>query len=113
MEELSPEREPEEANAPAPQAMEERDFSDVLKSYLGKLITVVNPESYEDAPLGHDIRKGWYPAKPVGFGRDYMIVVTEYKHAGKKATKEPVKQYIPFARIKRISVMKTEVLVHI
>ena len=71
---------------------EGHDFADVLKSYLGKLITVVNPESYEDAPLGHDIRKGWYPAKPVGFGNDYMIVVTEYKHAGKKATKEPVKQ---------------------
>jgi len=113
MEDTAHEREPEQAKAPLKPIVEERGFADVLKSYLGKLITVVNPESYEDAPLGHDIRKGWYPAKPVGFGNDYMIVVTEYKHAGKKATKEPVKQYIPYARIKRISVMKTEVVVHI
>lgn len=111
MQEASPEKEP--APAPAKATFEDRTFIDVLKSFMGKVITVVNPESYEDAPLGHDIRKGWYPAKPVGMGKDYLIVVTEYKHAGKKATKEPVKQFIPFARIKRISVMKTELLIHI
>ena len=42
-----------------------------------------------------------------------MIVVTEYKHSGKKATKEPVKQYIPLHRIKRLSVMASEILLHI
>ncbi len=111
MEEASPEREPK--SAPTQPVFEDRTFVDVLKSFIGKVITVVNPESYEDAPLGHDIRKGWYPAKPVGMGVDYLIVVTEYKHAGKKATKEPVKQFIPLARIKRISQMKSELLIHI
>ena len=92
---------------------ERGSFIDVLRSQLGKIVTIVNPESYEDAPLGHQIRAGWYRAKPVGFGRDYLVVVTEYVHTGRRATKEPVKQYIPFSRIKRISVMQSEVLIHI
>ena len=57
--------------------IEDRDFTDVLKSFIGKLVTMVNSESYEDVPLGHQIRGGWYPAKPVGLGNDYLIVVTE------------------------------------
>ena len=45
---------------------------------------------------------------------DYLIVITEFSHgAGKKAQKEPVKQYIPINRIKRISLMRTERLIHI
>ena len=113
MEETARDPEPQAKATAVEPVVEHRDFSEVLKSYLGKLITVVNPESYEDAPLGHDIRKGWYPAKPIGFGNDYMIVVTEYKHSAPKTKVEPVKQYIPFHRIKRISVMKNQVCVHL
>jgi len=93
-----------------PPIVEDRSFVDVLRSLIGKVVTVVNPESYEDAPIGHQIRAGFYRAKPVGLGRDYLIVVTEYKH---KTDKEPVKQYIPIANIKRVSLMKSELLIHI
>ena len=93
--------------------LEQRTFVDVLRTFLGKVVTIVNPESYEDAPLGHNIRKGWYPARAVGMGRDYLILVTEYKHGGKIAGAEPVKQYIPIHRIKRISVMREELLIHL
>ena len=110
MAEPAPQPESRSGN-PAP--LEHHSFIDVLKSYLGKVVTIVNPESYEDAPLGHQIRAGWYRAKPVGFGRDYLVVVTEYVHTGRRATKEAVKQYIPFSRIKRLSVMQSEVLIHI
>jgi hypothetical protein len=97
--------------------LEQRAFIDVLRTFLGKVVTIVNPESYEDAPLGHNIRKGWYPARAVGLGQDYLILVTEYKHKhkpdGHVAGAEPVKQYIPVHRIKRVSVMQQELLIHL
>lgn len=92
---------------------EDRSFIDLLKTLVGKPVTVVNPESYEDAPVGHQIRAGYYRAKPIGLGQDYLILMAEYVHAGRETSKEPVKQFIPFAKIKRISLMKSERLIHI
>ena len=80
---------------------------------LGKVVTIVNTESYEDAPVGHQIRAGFYRAKLTGSGKDYLIVRTEYHHKGKETNKEPVQQYIPFEKIKRISIMKSERLIHL
>ena len=41
-------------------------------------------------------------------------MITEFQRgSGKKSTKEPVKQYIPMDRIKRVTLMKTQILVHI
>ena len=97
----------------APQTSTERGhWQDLLKSLLGKTVTMVNPESYEEAPVGHQIRAGFYRAKPVGLGRDYLVVATDFVH-GRAGQKEAVRQYIPFAQIKRVSVMKSEVLIHL
>jgi len=93
--------------------IEDRMFLDVLKSLVGKTVTMVNPESCEDAPAGHQIRVGFYRSKLIGLGRDYLIMVAEYTRAGKEGRKEPVKQFIPIERIKRISQMKSDWLVHI
>ena len=93
--------------------IEDRDFHDLLKSLMGEIVTVVNPESYEDAPVGHQIRAGFYRAKPIGLGTDYLILATEFVHSGRATGKEPVRQYIPLGRIKRISVLKTEKLIHL
>lgn len=101
------------AKAATAPVIEDKTFVDVLKSLLGKTVTIVNPESYEDAPVGHQIRAGYYRAKPMGLGKDYLIVIAEYVHSGRESGKEPVKQYIPFERIKRISLMKSERLIHI
>ena len=92
---------------------EDRSFLDLLNSLMGQVVTMVNPESYEDAPVGHQMRAGFYRAKPVGMGKDYLIIATEYIHTGREAGKEPVRQYIPLSRIKRISIMKGEKLIHI
>ena len=97
---------------PAP-ITEKRDFHDLLRSLIGEIVTVVNPESYEDAPIGHQIRAGFYRAKPIGLGNDYLILATEFVHAGRESGKEPVRQYIPLTAIKRISVLKTEKLIHL
>ena len=92
---------------------EDRSFYDLLKSLMGQIVTIVNPESYEDAPVGHHIRAGFYRAKPIGLGNDYLILATEFVHAGRESGKEPVRQYIPLSAIKRISVLKSEKLIHI
>ena len=94
-------------------AIEDRSFADVLKTLLGETVTMVNPESYEDAPHGHQIRAGFYRAKLVGLGKDYLVVVAEYVRADSEGSKEPAKQYIPIDKIKRISLTKTQQLIHL
>ena len=93
---------------------EDRPFLEVLKSHLGKVFLIANPESFEESGLGHQIHAGWYKAKLVGVGQNYLIVVTEFTHGtGKHASKEPCKQYIPLDKIKRLSLMRTERLLHL
>ena len=96
--------------------VEEKSFLDVLKALMGKTITVVNPESYEDAPVGHKIKTGFYRAKVAGLGRDYVVVHTNFasiSRTGQKVKEEPVKQYIPITRIKRVSVLEKECVFHL
>ena len=102
----------ESPKSPAP-IVEDRTFLDVLESLMGRTVTMINPESYEDGSVGQQIRAGFYRAKLIGRGIDYLIVVAEYFRAGKEGRKEPVKQFIPIGRIKRISMMKGEWLLHI
>ncbi len=93
--------------------IEDRSYQDILKSLLGKTVTVVNPESYEGAPVGYQLRTNFYRAKATGLGNDYLILVTEFTPSGRKVAKEPVKQYIPLHRIKRVSMTKSERIIHI
>ena len=94
-------------------ATEGRAYADILKSLVGGAVTVVNPESYEGAPVGYALRTGFYKAKATGLGSDHIVIVTEFTPAGRKVPAEPVKQYIPFDRIKRISVTKSERILHL
>ncbi len=97
--------------APQPRT-EDRDYRNVLESLVGKQVTFVNPESFEALPsAGHELREGWYPGKIAGFGKDFVIFNTVL--AATKKDRQPVKQYIPLARIKRISMMRTNTLIHI
>jgi len=100
-----------------PPALEARTFRDVLRSLVGHAVTVVNSESYEDAPVGHQIRAGFYPAQLAGLGEDYLVLVGQYVHspgAARSAPRtEPVRQYVPIAHVKRISILRSERLLHI
>ncbi|MBK8980304.1 MAG: hypothetical protein IPM29_30755 [Planctomycetes bacterium] len=94
--------------------LEDQSFHEMLKSHLGKIFLVATPESFEETGLSPQITAGWYKAKLVGLGRDYLIVATEFHHGlGKHATKEPCNQYIPISHIKRISLMRRERLLHL
>lgn len=110
MEETTDEKEVKPKAAPI---HEERSFHDLLESLMGQVLTIVNPESYEDAPVGHQIRAGFYRAKLIGMGKDYLILATQLVHAGKDHEKEPVRQYIPIEKVKRISILKAERLIHL
>ena len=110
----SGEPKPEAQKKPFSPTIVDTGFLDVLKEYLGKLFTIANAESFEKTGLGYQIGPSSYPAKLIGVGRDYVIVMIEWKlGAGKKATSEPLKQYIPLSRIKRIGIMKSGRQLHI
>ena len=98
---------------PAPAAAEPKDFRSILKALLGKKLTVVNPESYEAAPVGFRIKEGFYEAKLIGLGTDFLTLATVFESAKKGGGTQPVKQFIPIARIKRISLMKEAFVVHL
>ncbi len=102
-----------EAKTAKPQAIvENRGFYDIVKDLVGKAVTIVNPESFEHAPVGYTLKPGFYRAKVVGIGNDYLIFVTELSKP-KGGGKEPVKQYLPISQIKRVSMMKGDRLIHI
>jgi len=96
---------------PETPAVENRSFSDILKALIGKSVTVVNPESYETAPLGYKLAEGFYRGKVTTAGKDYLVLATVFER--KKDVKEPVKQFIPAASIKRISLMPKETVLHL
>jgi len=104
---MSEETQPETASP----TMEDRQYLDILRALVGKTITVVNPESYEAAPVGYKITTGFYRGKLTSLGRDYLVMMTEFER--KKGAPEPVKQYIPIAHIKRISLLKSERVLHL
>ena len=92
--------------------VEDKVFLDLIKALLGKTVTIVNPESYEHAPVGFTLKAGFYRAKVTGMGRDFLTLVTEMKK-GRESNGEPVKQFLPIKQVKRISMTKTERLLHI
>lgn len=94
-------------------ATEDRSFTEILKSLVGQTVTIVNPESFEAAPVGYQLKTGFYKAKVSNLGKDFMVLVTELKKVGKAAGTEPVKQFLPIDKIKRISILKSEKLIHI
>ena len=91
--------------------IEDRDYVDILKALAGKVVTIVNPESYEAAPMGYRLKEGFYRAKVTAVGRDYIAIITDFER--KKTEKERVKQFIPLSRIKRVSLMKSDNVLHL
>ena len=125
------------ATQDAPQVIEEhRDYIDVLRGLVGKKVTIVNPESYEALPAGgSELRESHYTGEIKGFGNDYFIFDTVLSakyfvelvadtnvRVGRAETqtsgemdRKPVQQYIPIARIKRLSLVKDseQLLIHL
>jgi len=101
--------------AETPKAVEEdRSYRDVLKSLVGKQVTVVNPESFEAAPMvGFHLKEGFYKGKITAIGTDYLVFQTIVTLSKKEGGQQPVQQFIPVHRLKRVSVMKSGMFLHI
>ncbi len=88
-------------------------YAEVIRSLVGKVVTMVNPESLEDAPMGYQLTTGFYRAKILSVQDDFATIATELLHKGKETVREPVKQFIPLTRIKRVTIAKSDVLLHL
>jgi hypothetical protein len=88
-------------------------FREVLESFAGKVVTIVNPESLEDAPVGRRLSAGFYRGKVLSIENDYLVLATEYVHRRGDKGKEPVRQFVPMHQIKRVSVMRSERMIHL
>lgn len=94
--------------------VEDRNYHEVLKSLVGKQVTIVNPESFEAAPMvGFHLKEGFYKGKITAIGSDYVVFQTIVTLSKKEGGQQPVQQFIPSVRLKRVSVMKTGIFLHI
>lgn len=101
------------AGGAEPLARIEEAFGHKLEAWIGKTVTIVNPESFEDAPVGRQLKAGFYRAKLTGLGDDYLVLATQYVRTGPHPGKEPVRQFIPLAMVKRISALQSERVIHL
>ena len=86
----------------------------IARSLEGRIVTVVNPESYRMTPTGsYKLDVQFYKGKVKAVCQDFMVLLCEFVLDSKGQNKEPVQQYIPFQRIKRVSIMPKEVLIHL
>ncbi len=112
---MSTELEPERA-----QPMEQEDLKKltyqgaITKSLEGRICTVVNPQSYRTTPTGaYKLDVQFYKGKVKAVCSDFIVLICEFILDTKGEKKEPVQQYIPFNRIKRVSIMSKEILLHL
>ena len=96
-----------------PHSVDLSSFHGVLAALVGQILTVSNTESYEDVPMGHRIAPAVYKAKLTSVKTDYLTLVTDFKHASGEIHHESAKQFIPLSRVKRVSVMKSEKIIHL
>lgn len=104
---------PKAAPTPSPSEAGPKTFRGVLSGLVGKVVTVVNPESYEDAPVGKTITKGFYRGKLLAVADDHLVLATEFQHRRGDKDKEPVRQFVPLERVKRVSMMRSDRIVHL
>jgi len=85
----------------------------IAKSLEGRIVTIVNPESYRMTPTGsYKLDVQFYKGKVKAVCSDFIVLLCEFVLDSKGQKKEPVQQYIPFGSIKRISIMPKEILLH-
>ena len=71
----------------------------------GKKVTIVNPESYESAAMGFQLKEGYYSGKVGTVAKDFVVLQTVIQTSKKEGGSVPVKQFIPLERIKRLEAL--------
>ncbi len=76
-------------------------FIDILKSWEGKSVTIINPQSYTVSKITDGISFESYTATLTTAADDYLKVTFVHK---KQNEEQPVEQIIPLQWVKRVSV---------
>lgn len=90
--------------------MSSSNFREIMSSWKGGEVTVVNPQSFRRGAITDAIDLETFAAKLIHVGDDHCEVMYDAK---KKGDMESVTQYIPFSQIRRLSVWGGENMIHI
>lgn len=88
-------------------------FRSVLSFLVGQMVTLVDSESLEEAPVGRYLDMACHEAKVLRAGEDYLLLVRELTHQHGEDHAEKIRLFLPIDRIKRITLMEEERLIHI
>lgn len=89
-------------------------FNDAFARLLGKQVIVADPESLEETLVGHQIVKSVYHATVSYCAEDCLALARPFVHKrGTTESKETVEQLIPLSKIKRMTLMKGQVVLHL
>lgn len=88
--------------------MDARSFQEVLKNWIGQVITVINPSSYIPTLTGFRIDAESYKAKVISTENDTLRILIEFLSNPHKQVKEKAYQYIPIEQIRQVQVSKND-----
>jgi hypothetical protein len=86
------------------------NLHDVLREWIDRRVTVVNPQSFAETVVRDVIRMETYQAVVSEVGDDFVRLNFA---AAKRNVESEVDQVIPFHEVKRISVWGEERLLHL
>ena len=96
---------------------QEGPFVKLLASLVGRTVTVIDPESFEEAPIGHQIRPASHRMKLTEMLADHIVLVGEFVHhrpgGPRDGKKGHVTHYVPITKIERVSLLDGELLIHV
>jgi hypothetical protein len=85
-------------------------FADLLQSWKGNQVTVVNPESYTSTALREGLGFEAYTATLSEVTASHVMLTYSAQRKGKTAD---VQQWIPIPVIKRLTIMGDEKFIHL
>jgi hypothetical protein len=86
-------------------------MEEVFKTLVGKVVTVVNPESYIRTLTGFTIDKETYNGKVISYEEGTLKLFIEYIYDPHKKIKEKMFEFIHVDHIKRVAISKPERLI--
>ncbi|MBU0755930.1 MAG: hypothetical protein KJ645_12375 [Planctomycetes bacterium] len=88
--------------------MDAKTISEVCKTLVGQVVTVINPQSYIPTLTGYKIDVQTYKAKVIGYDGETLKILTEYMSDPHKRVKEKAYQFVPGQQIRRITISQSE-----
>jgi hypothetical protein len=76
-------------------------FYELLKGWENSTVTIINPESYSISRLSDGISFESYDVNLMTVAQDYIQISFTTKKVDQE---QPVEQFVPFYRIKRVSI---------